>query len=69
LPKSGKINAEDNSLLFSYLAEVVEKQVKINVKWSIKKTLFRAEEYPMLRGGYEAILNKMNEQIVLSKIK
>jgi Domain of Unknown Function with PDB structure (DUF3857)/Transglutaminase-like superfamily len=69
LPKSGKINAEDNSLAFSYLAEVVDKQVKVNVKWSIKKTLFRANEYPILRGGYEAILNKMNEQIVLSKIK
>jgi hypothetical protein len=69
MPKSAKINAEDNSFLFSYMTEVVDKQLKINVKWAIKKTLFRADEYQILRSGYEAVLNKMNEQIVLSKIK
>jgi hypothetical protein len=68
MPKSIKINAEDQSFLFTYVTEVVDKQLKINVKWSIKKTIFRASDYAILRNGYEAILNKMAEQIVLSKL-
>jgi transglutaminase-like putative cysteine protease len=69
MPQSIKINPADNSFVFLYTTELIDKQLKINVKWAIKKTFFRAAEYPILRTGYETILNKMAEQIVLSKLK
>jgi hypothetical protein len=68
LPKNTKLNLDNNHFTFTYVAESVGNVVKINVKWSIKKTIFVVEEYPSLRSAYEAILNKMAEQIVLSKI-
>jgi Domain of Unknown Function with PDB structure (DUF3858) len=67
LPKNVKINFDNGSFIFTYLIESVANELKINVKWSIKKTVFAVENYPFLRNMYETILNKMNEQIVLSK--
>jgi Domain of Unknown Function with PDB structure (DUF3857)/Transglutaminase-like superfamily len=68
LPKSAKIHFEGGSFIFTYMTEMAGNQLKINVKWSIKKTIFTVEEYSALRNAYETILNKMAEQIVLSKI-
>jgi hypothetical protein len=68
VPKNTKINFDNGNFVFIYLIETVGNQLKINVKWNIKKTIFIVEEYPLLRTTYETILNKMNEQIVLSKI-
>ncbi|MEO0044316.1 MAG: hypothetical protein RL329_3764 [Bacteroidota bacterium] len=68
MPKNTKINFKDGSFNFSYLSEIVGNQLTLHVKWSIRKTVFVVEEYPFLRSSYEAILNKMNEQIVFSKI-
>jgi hypothetical protein len=68
LPKSTKINLDKGNFTFTYVVESAGNEVKINVKWNIKKTIFAPEEYPSLRTTYETILNKMAEQIVLSKI-
>jgi Domain of Unknown Function with PDB structure (DUF3857) len=68
LPKNIKINFDNGNFTFTYIAESVGNEVKVNVKWNIKKTTFAVETYPFLRSTYETILNKMVEQIVLSKI-
>jgi Domain of Unknown Function with PDB structure (DUF3857)/Transglutaminase-like superfamily len=68
LPKNTKINLENGSFTFTYLAETTGNQLKVNAKWIIKKTVFQKEEYAVLRGACESILNKMAEQIVLSKM-
>jgi hypothetical protein len=67
-PKSTKINLDNGNFIFTYITETAGNELKINVKWNIKRTTFVAEEYPSLRTTYETILNKMAEQIVLSKI-
>jgi hypothetical protein len=68
LPKNIKINLDNNNFTFTYVVEAVGNELKMNVKWNIKKTIFAVEAYPSLRSTYETILNKMAEQIVLSKI-
>jgi hypothetical protein len=67
-PKNTKINFDKGNFTFTYATESAGNELKINVKWSIKKTIFVVEEYSFLRTTYETILNKMAEQIVLSKI-
>jgi hypothetical protein len=68
IPKNAKLNFADNGIIFTYVAEAAGNQLKINVKWSIKRTVFAVSEYAALSKAYETILNKMVEQIVLSKI-
>jgi hypothetical protein len=68
VPKNTKLNFDNGNFTFTYITESVGNELKINVKWSIKKTIFVVEAYPSLRTAYETILNKMAEQIILSKI-
>lgn len=67
-PKSARMTFGDNAISFEYLVDTATpNQVKVAVRYKLKKTQFSAEEYADLRTFYTNIVSKMNEQIVFGK--
>lgn len=67
LPKSIKISLPDNRLSYNYNIEAQNNIIKISSRLSIKRTTFKASEYTYLQKIYTEIIEKMNENIVLTK--
>lgn len=67
-PKSARLAFGENAISFEYLVDTATpNQVKIAVRYKLKKTQFTAEEYTDLRTFYTNIVTKMNEQVVFGK--
>jgi Domain of Unknown Function with PDB structure (DUF3857) len=68
MPKSAKIVLPDDGGRFTYLVGVSEEgKISISSKVALKKTMYFAEEYEVLRKFYDQIVQKHAEQIVLKK--
>lgn len=68
MPKSAKIVFGENAMTFEYLTEIKDDKMKLSVRKKVKKTYFEAAEYADMKQFYSAILAKMGEQVVLTKI-
>jgi hypothetical protein len=68
MPKSAKIALPDDGGRFTYIVGVSEEgKISISSKVALKKTMYFAEEYEVLRKFYDQIVQKHAEQIVLKK--
>jgi hypothetical protein len=67
LPKNAAVGIEDGTLKYTYMAAATPTDVKITVRFQMKRSLFAAEEYVMIRQLYTEMIAKMGEQIVLAK--
>ena len=69
LPKSEKINLNDNDGIFEYFIDKNPDNIQMRVHIKINKTVFSVNEYPSLRDFYNYIIIKENEQIVFKRIR
>ncbi len=67
LPKPLRISMPENSIRYEYLTALNGTVLSINTKLTVKKTVFNAEEYALLKEMYAKMIGKMGEQIVLTK--
>jgi hypothetical protein len=67
IPKSIHINLPENAGSFRYSVGSSADQIQIMSRISLKKPIYIAEEYDMLRAFYDQIVAKHAEQIVLKK--
>jgi hypothetical protein len=68
MPKSARIGLPDDGGKFTYIVGVSEEgKISISSKVALKKTMYFAEEYEVLRKFYDQIVQKHAEQIVLKK--
>lgn len=69
MPKNAKINLPDGAGTFIFLIGLSEdkKQLMLNSRLSLRKSVYYAEEYPYLSKFYDMIIAKQAEQIVLKK--
>jgi hypothetical protein len=69
LPKSTKLALDENGIMFDYIVDnTTANQLKINVKYRVKKVHFLVEEYTDLRNFFNQIIAKLGEQVILTKI-
>jgi transglutaminase-like putative cysteine protease len=69
LPKSARVNLNDNEGVFEYLISNDGKYIQMKCKLDIRKATFSNEEYQTLRDFYSYVVKKEAEQIVFKKIK
>ncbi len=67
LPKSMVATLPNNGGRFTYQVTVVNNQVNVVSRVSIRKPVYFVEEYPALRDFYDNILAKHAEQIVMKR--
>ncbi len=68
MPKSAKVGLPNDGGRFTYIVGISEEgKITISSKISLKKTMYFAEEYELLRKFYDQIVQKHAEQIVLKK--
>ena len=68
MPKSAKIALPEDGGKFTYIIGISEEgKISISSKVMLKKTMYYAEEYEVLRKFYDQIVQKHAEQIVLKK--
>jgi hypothetical protein len=67
-PKSAKMIFGENALIFDYRVDNQPEQIKVIVKSRVKSTYHGIDKYEDLRQFYTAMLAKMEEQIVLTKL-
>jgi hypothetical protein len=68
MPKSARVSLPEDGGKFTYIVGVPEEgKISISSKISLKKTMYLAEEYEVLRKFYDQIVQKHAEQIVLKK--
>jgi hypothetical protein len=66
-PKSIALSLPNNEGKFTFIAGVNDGRLQVNSKISIKKTIFYADEYEMLKKFYDKIVEKHAEQVVFKK--
>ncbi|WP_247237426.1 DUF3857 domain-containing protein [Telluribacter sp. SYSU D00476] len=66
-PKPVAVNLPNNEGRFLYAVSVNDKQVTVTSRIHLRKAVFGADEYSMLKMFYDQIIAKHNEQIVLKK--
>ncbi len=69
LPKSARINLNENEGVFEYLISADAKAIQMRCRILLKKANFPGEDYRTLRDFYAYIVKKEAEQIVFKKIK
>lgn len=69
LPKSSRINFNENEGIFEYLIQADAKTIQLRCKVVLNKANFLPEDYESLRDFYTYIVKKQAEQIVFKKIK
>jgi len=69
MPKSTRVNFNENEGMFEYLIQKGESNFQLRVKLKFNKAFFSAEEYATLRDFFEFVVKKENEQIVFKKGK
>ena len=67
LPKGTIVMLPDNGGRFTYQVSAAEGEIKVVSRISIRKPVYYADEYPLLREFYDKILAKHAEQIVLKR--
>ncbi len=68
LPKSAKVNLNQNEGFFEYLIGNDENSIFLRTRIRFNKAVFLPEDYETLRNFYSMIIKKHAEQIVLKKI-
>ena len=68
VPKSARVNLNDNYGYFEFLLSVDENSVALRSRIKLNKANFSAEDYETLRNFYDLIVKKHAEQIVFKKI-
>lgn len=66
-PQSVSFVLPENGGRFTHAVNVNENKISIVSRLSFRKTTYTPEEYPFLKGFYDQIVKKHNEQIVLKK--
>ena len=69
LPKSSRVNLNENEGVFEYLVSKEENIIQLRSTIKLKKAIFATEDYETLRSFFGYIVKKHSEQIVLKKIK
>ncbi len=67
VPKSMRMQWEDGSVKFEFLAQAMENKVQVVSKLIMNKAVFQPEEYKHLREMFTKLVSKHSEQIVLKK--
>lgn len=67
MPASQKISSEDGGIALVYRAGETQGKVQLVLDVTIRNLRYEPEQYPMLRGVYDAITAAALEQIVLKK--
>jgi hypothetical protein len=67
-PKSAKVTFAENGLSFEYRIDQTPEQLKLLIKLRFRTTYIGATEYESLKQFYTAMLSKMEEQVVLTKL-
>lgn len=67
LPKGVILSLPDNGGKFTYMTAMNGNQIQVSSRITLKKPVFYAEEYNLLKEFYTQIVNKHAEQIVLKK--
>jgi len=67
VPKSMRMQWEDGSVKFEFLAQAMENKVQVVSKLIMNKAVFQPEEYKHLREMFAKLVSKHSEQIVLKK--
>lgn len=67
MPKSIRVNLPEDGGRFAFLVAKSEDIITVSSKIMLKKTMYFAEEYELLKRFYDQIIQKHAEQIVLKK--
>ncbi len=67
IPKSTRVNLPEGAGRFTFMVGKSEDTITISSIISLKKTMYFAEEYELLKQFYDQIIQKHAEQIVLKK--
>jgi hypothetical protein len=67
IPKNVQLVTPDKSIIFIRRAELNENIITIQISLKINKTIYTADDYPVLKEFYKKMYDLLNEQIVLSK--
>ncbi len=67
LPKSTSYVLDDKAGIFNYQIAQMNNRIVLNLRFSIRKSLFLPTEYPGLKNLFDLIVAKEAEQIVLKK--
>jgi len=67
IPKSMRVNLPEDAGRFAFMVAKSEDLITISSKIMLKKTMYFAEEYELLKRFYDQIIQKHAEQIVLKK--
>lgn len=68
IPKSISIKMTDDMGSFRYLVDVTGNKIQLSAMLEINQTKVASEDYKTLKDFYQKMIEKQNEQIVLSKI-
>ena len=69
MPKSVKAKLNEDEGYFEYLISVTDDLIQMRCKLNFEKANYKAEDYQSIRDFYSIVVKKMNEEIVLKKIK
>ena len=69
MPKSAKVNLNENEGSFEYIISRSEDVIQLRSTVKLKKANFQMEDYQTLRDFFAYIVKKHSEQIVFKKIK
>jgi hypothetical protein len=69
LPKSARVNYNENEGMFEYLIQKGESNIQMRVRLKLNKAFFPVEEYNTLRDFFAYVVKKESEQIVFKKNK
>lgn len=67
MPKGESVTLPNNGGRFDFRVTLLEGEIKVDSKVSLKKALYSSEEYGALRELYNRIVSKHAEQIILKK--
>ncbi|MFC6996683.1 DUF3857 domain-containing protein [Rufibacter roseus] len=67
MPKEVNLSLADNSVRFSYMAQMMDGKLRVMSRLNINKEVFGPEEYASLRELYNQLVAKHSEKIVLRK--
>jgi len=68
LPTSVSIALPERAAIFQFAVQQAGNTIRLNSRFSVNKSLFSIEDYPMLREFYTQVLAKQAEQIVIKKL-
>ena len=65
VPKNLRIATPDRALYLTVIYSVSENKLTMQMKFKIAKTMLKAERYEEIKGFFDNVVNKENEQIVI----